>query len=666
MAFHSLRSKIFALVVAMLVIVAAFVMLVTRHDVTRTVVRGEQQAVDNVLDLVLRDTEARWGALLADKIDTVRGARRQLMQLGRMVDSVLAGYAEMAARGVVSEGAARGMARNWVNGLQLDDRRYAMLYDAELRVLASGDRRLLDMDIGAVRDFKNRPMARAMYEETRASGYGFAIYRLAQPDAGAETRYAYFGHFPAWDWVIVISDSAQDVLEQFAHRRADMEESLRNALGKLKLAQTGFVFIVGRDGELVIAPPDDQAGLLDRTDAAGVPLRQALQSLPASGTPRQFVVGASEDALWQVDAARFKPLGWVIGAAVPRRDLTAPATRLVNRQALAFGLTLLAALAVAWVMAARMARPLNQLTRYARQLPEQDLTAAPQVPPQVAALPSRHRDETGRLAESFLFMDAKLRENVARLMSETTARQRYESELNIARDIQLGLLPVPLPDDVRGRVSLHAAMLPAKEVGGDLYDYFMLPDGRLCIAIGDVSDKGVPAALFMAVTRTLLRASAEDETDPALLMERVNNRLAENNPNVMFVTLFVAVLDLHSGRLDWANAGHPAPCVVGVDGRVRRLEGRSGPACGVQEGLPYRGMSATLAPGEVLVGYTDGVTEAADGAGQQYGEARLDAVLAQAPREVDALADALLQDVRRFVAGAEQSDDITLIVVRRS
>jgi len=105
--------------------------------------------------------------------------------------------------------------------------------------------------------------------------------------------------------------------------------------------------------------------------------------------------------------------------------------------------------------------------------------------------------------------------------------------------------------------------------------------------------------------------------------------------------------------------------VVGVDGRVRRLEGRSGPACGVQEGLPYRGMSATLAPGEVLVGYTDGVTEAADGAGQQYGEARLDAVLAQAPREVDALADALLQDVRRFAAGAEQSDDITLIVVRR-
>lgn len=669
MAVNSLRSKIFLLVVAMLVVVAAFVMLVTQRNVTQTVVQSEQQAVDNVLDLVLRDTEARWGALLSDKIGTVRGGRRQLLQMGRTVGTVLNSYADMAARGVVTEGAARGMARAWINALQLDDRRYAMVYDAEFRVLASGDKSLVDLDIGAVRDFKNRPMARAMYDETRTSGHGFAIYRWAQPGSAAharpETRYAYFGYFPAWDWVIVISDSARDVLEQFDQRRAEMEESLRDSLGKLKLAQSGFVFIVGPDGKPVIPLPDGRSGLLERPDQAGVPLRRGLQSLPPSGAARQFVISAGDDALWQVDASLFKPLGWTIAAAVPRSDLTAPAKQLINRQALVFGLTLLAALAVAWVVAARMARPLDQLTRYARQLPEQDLTAPPQVPAHIASLPARHRDEVGRLAESFLFMDAKLRENVARLMSETTARERFESELNIARDIQLGLLPVPLPPEAGNIVELHAAMLPAKEVGGDLYDYFMLPDGRLCVAIGDVSDKGVPAALFMAVTRTLLRASAEDETDPALLMERVNNRLSENNPNVMFVTLFIAVLDLRSGQLDWASAGHPPPCVVGVDGSVRLLEGRSGPACGVQEGLSYRGLSTTLWPGEILFGYTDGVTEAANPAGDQYGDARLNALLARPGASVAALADALVQDVRSFAAGAEQFDDITLIVVRR-
>src|SRR5690606_13383088 len=182
--------------------------------------------------------------------------------------------------------------------------------------------------------------------------------------------------------------------------------------------------------------------------------------------------------------------------------------------------------------------------------------------------------------------------------------------LNIARDIQMGLLPIPLPRNVLEKIDLYATMIPAKEVGGDLYDYFLLPDGRLCFAIGDVSDKGVPAALFMAVTRTLIRASAEDETDPARLMERVNNRLSENNPNVMFVTLVLGVLDLATGDLDWANGGHPPLCIVQTDGSLRLLEGRSGPACGVQEDLPYKSFSTRLAPGEILLGYTDGITEA--------------------------------------------------------
>src|SRR5690606_9461167 len=190
--------------------------------------------------------------------------------------------------------------------------------------------------------------------------------------------------------------------------------------------------------------------------------------------------------------------------------------------------------------------------------------------------------------------------------------------------------------------------------------------GRLCFAIGDVSDKGVPAALFMAVTRTLIRASAEDETSPARLMERVNNRLSENNPNLMFVTLVLAVLDLASGELSWANAGHPPPCVLGVNGDLRLLEGRSGPACGVLEGVPYGQFSTRLAPGETVVGYTDGVTEALDPDGGLYGEPRLFTLLAGSGSDTaQATATTLLDDVRAFAKGTEQSDDITLIAAKR-
>jgi len=315
-------------------------------------------------------------------------------------------------------------------------------------------------------------------------------------------------------------------------------------------------------------------------------------------------------------------------------------------------------------IATRITRPLDTLTGYARSLPEQDLTAPAEPPARIASLPSRHRDEVGRLASSFLFMQRKLGENVARLMDETSARERIESELNIARDIQLGLLPMPLPREVAARVELQAAMQPAKEVGGDLYDYFTLPDGRLCFAIGDVSGKGVPAALFMAVTRTLIRATAESETDPALIVQRVNNRLSENNPNMMFVTLLLGVLDLATGELAWANAGHPPPAVVAADGTVRLLPGRSGPACGVQEDLPYQRLDTRLQTGETLVGYTDGVTDASDRQGTQYGEARMLDRLGGPALSAQARVQALLDDVHRFADGADPFDDITLIAIR--
>ncbi|SSW69876.1 Phosphoserine phosphatase RsbU [Achromobacter veterisilvae] len=666
MPVRSLRSKIFLLVVALLLAVAAFVMLTSQRNVTRTVMSSERHAVSNVMELVLRDAEARWGALLTDKITTVRSGRRQLMQTGTVVAAALTSYADMAERGLMTPGAARGMARAWINRLKLDDRRYAFVYDADFQVVASGNPDMIDRDLSQLSDFKNRPLAQALYEESRTSGYGFAIYRWP-PSAqrgDSETRYAYFGYFRPWNWVFVITDSAQDVIDQIQARREQMENSVRGMLSKLTLAQSGFIFIAADDGRMVVPLPERQAGLLDASDSKGETLRSLLARQDADGKLQSLRFDGGGGP-WQIDSARFAPLGWTLVTAVPESDLTAPARELLNRQALIFVGMMLVALVCAWLVAARVVRPLETLTRYARQLPEQDLTAAASVPANIAALPDKHKDEVGRLAASFLFMNHKLRENVARLMRETTARERFESELNIARAIQLGLLPVPLSSATRDQIDLNAVMLPAKEVGGDLYDYFTLPDGRLCLAIGDVSDKGVPAALFMAVTRTLIRATAEDETDPALMMQKINNRLSENNPNMMFVTLLLGVLDLTTGDLQWANAGHLPPAVIGADGVVRLLEGRSGPACGVQEDLEYRGLSTVLAPGEMLVGYTDGITEAVDPNDAQYGDPRLLAVLSNPPVPSAKLSKRLLEDVQAFADGAEQSDDITLIVIRR-
>lgn len=669
---RSLRGQVFLLVVAILLAVAAFVMPVTRRDVIGAIEAGESHAVDNMMDLVLRDTEARWDALLDDKINSVRGSRLLLVQFAAIMNSVLTNYAAMADQGLVTQDAAKAMALAWINRFKSDNQRYAFLYDANYTVLAANARGMKNLDLAAVLDIKGRPLAQALRDETRAAGYGYAMYRGPVADAasasgaGTEMRYAWFGYFRPWDWVFVISDSAQDVIDQTQERREQMEAAMRATLSRLRLAQSGFMFIRAADGRMVVAPPEPRAGVLGAVDrASGQPLSALLGQAAPAGEPLRFTLDGSGGP-WLIKAVQYKPLGWTLVAAVPESDLSAPAARLITRQALIFASALVLALALAWLIATRITRPLKTLTAYARQLPEQDLAAPAQAPESIARLPARHSDEVGRLAESFLFMQRKLGENVARLMQETSARERFQSELGIAHDIQMGLLPLPLAPAVLERVDLYAAMLPAKEVGGDLYDYFMLPDGRLCLTIGDVSGKGVPAALFMAVTRTLIRASAEDETDPALIMQRVNNRLAENNPNLMFVTLLLGVLDLATGELAWANGGHPPPAVVSADGAVRLLQGRSGPACGVQENLIYQRLNERLAPGDMFVGYTDGITEANNPGGALYGNDRLLTRLAGQRASATAQAQALLDDVRRFADGAEQFDDITLILARRA
>ncbi|PLC48846.1 regulator [Pollutimonas subterranea] len=671
MRLTSLRSKIFLLVGITLLAGAIAVMLVTQRDVTRTVVASEEVAVRNVLNLLIKDSEARWGGLLTDKISTVRAGRGELASLGATMRSVLDMYVEQVEQGSLDTEQAQALARQWIADMPVNAQRFAFAFGPELVTLTSSRHEMTGQDLSTVTDFKGNALAAAAYQEARTVGQSFAIYRWpASGDPGASgLRYAWFGYFEPWDWLFAISGDAHAIVTQFDQRRDEMETSIKEVLQSLQIARSGFAFILTGEDQPLAPLPQAHTGLLDEQDTAtSRTLRQLLRSVPSNGDIETLQFDPVDNGEpWQISAAHFKPLGWTIVAAVPAQDLTSAATSLRNRLGWIFLLVLAVTLAVAWALSARLTRPLQQLSDFARALPDQDLSVASPIPEHISRLPLKQPDEVGRLAATFIFMDQQLREKIASLLLETSSRERFESELNIARDIQMGLLPTPLASEVLRQVDLYATMIPAKEVGGDLYDYFMLPDGRLCFAIGDVSGKGVPAALFMAITRTLIRASAEDETDPAMLMERVNNRLSENNPNMMFVTLVIGVLDLVTGDLDWSNGGHPALCLVQTDGQLRLLEGRSGPACGVQEDLPYRRFSTRLEPGEILLGYTDGVTEAVGPDGTLYGEERLFARLAglQESSAVD-FSTTLLQDLHEFVQQTEQSDDITLIAAKRA
>jgi phosphoserine phosphatase RsbU/P len=335
-----------------------------------------------------------------------------------------------------------------------------------------------------------------------------------------------------------------------------------------------------------------------------------------------------------------------------------------TQQGLMFVIFLVSALA-AYALVNRISQPLKQLSAHAGRLATQDFSEAVTGPSDIADLPKRSQDEVGKLAESFITMESTLRQSVRELKETTAAKERIESELKIARDIQMSMVPKTFPPfPHRPELALYATLVPAREVGGDFYDFFFIDYNHLCFAIGDVSGKGVSAALFMAVTRTLFRTTASKVSRPDGILSLLNHEICRGNDSCLFVTVFCAVLDIRTGEVEYSNGGHNLPYFVSR-GETRILENTGGMALGFTPDVRYRSEKITLGAGDGLFLYTDGVTEAMDEAGNQFSEPRLVEYLHQANgASVTELIRGAVDQVRHHSAGAPQSDDITALTLK--
>ena len=237
-----------------------------------------------------------------------------------------------------------------------------------------------------------------------------------------------------------------------------------------------------------------------------------------------------------------------------------------------------------------------------------------------------------------------------------------QGELEVASTMQESILPstFPMLDNYR----VHAAMSTAKEVGGDFYDVYELDDGRVGLAIADVSGKGVPAALFMMVSRTLLKGSAAQEPDPSLVLENVNNVLAADNDSMMFVTLIYAVYDPATNRLTYSNGGHNPMMIVGRDGDIRLEDPQDGVALGVMSDFEFKVHEIQLQEGDTVVFYTDGVNEAETADGDFFGMERFESLFEnQSISDPAQITSSILAGVHAFVGNHPQSDDITCVAL---
>lgn len=341
--------------------------------------------------------------------------------------------------------------------------------------------------------------------------------------------------------------------------------------------------------------------------------------------------------------------------------ITASADRALHRvmkMGFTGGLVLLAFVGGLGVwMAGTMAGPIMHLRTGVEQVGEGDF--------QVRVL-EEGSVEVRELARTFNQLGSRLTEYMRNLQEATASKQRIESELSIAAEIQRSLIPrtfPPFPE--HDEFEIHALMEPAREVGGDFYDFFFLDDSRLFFTVCDVSGKGVPAAIFMAVTRSLLGAAARGGRDPHSVLARINDEICASNDTYMFATVFCGILDIGTGNVVYANAGHNPPLLIRGADRVESLGSPSGPVLGLFCNESFRSENLVLGPGETLFVFTDGVTEAAGPDDTFYSKERLvKSVARRADAGPERMIIAVHEDITKFAGGAPQWDDITMLAVR--
>jgi len=445
-----------------------------------------------------------------------------------------------------------------------------------------------------------------------------------------------------------------------------------NALGDV-LREAGFrgeaVTVMDREGRF-LSHPDPSMLLRGPTHALSEPVRDALTRAGEAAMQGESVVvpvpdiqpvlpDAPEGEHW-IAFSPIRSAGWGFVAALPQDAVVRGITQRLTIRALTGAVELLLLVGIVVLLSTRLVRPIEQLADAVGELARGNLD--------VRVTGVRNRDEVGDLARGFNQMVARVQRLVQQIGEQTAVRERVNSELRIAREIQVSLLPreLPAPDGFE----LCGVNVPAREIAGDFYDYFRLPGGDLMLVIADVAGKGVPAAMVMAVTRTIIRDLAAAGMDLARIVDRANRVLLADTGGGVFVTMILCRYSPVDGRIVYVNAGHPTPVRVSPEGRVTGFGGQTGPLVGAMESTTigqFEQAEDRLDEGETLVLFTDGVSEARSSERQMLGEAAARSLIGRQTvnRGVEAACDAIVAEINAF-QDDHLIDDVTLVMLRRT
>ncbi|MBF0487350.1 MAG: SpoIIE family protein phosphatase [Nitrospirae bacterium] len=445
---------------------------------------------------------------------------------------------------------------------------------------------------------------------------------------------------------------------------------LHETVASVKMFKTGYAFLISKNGTIVTHP--DKELIMNESifsiaeTRADKNLRDIGRAMIRGETGFKQIKGfgpIKKSNKFHKAWLFYMPLrseGWALGLIVPDEELLADINALHEKNAAIALIGLLILSIFIASVSASITRPLRRLATAAKDIASGNLDDC-KMPP------ARTKDEIGVLTNSFIYMKSALREYIRELTEATRAKEQIESELKIAHDIQMSFLIKlfpPFPD--RADLDLFATIMPAKEVGGDFYDFFFIDDTHLCFLIADVSGKGVPASLFMAMTKTLLKAQTSVGLSPNKILSDVNGKLAKDNNVNMFVTIFFGILDTESGVVEFANGGHNPPLLYKKDtAELIPLE-CAGIVVGImEEDITFDKGTITMQSGDFILMYTDGVTEGINEKDEEFGEERLNHLIVENhDKPIKEFIGLINEAVTQFSNGQPQFDDITLMILK--
>ena len=450
--------------------------------------------------------------------------------------------------------------------------------------------------------------------------------------------------------------------KQYAMITADISlEWLTELVGNIKVFDNSYNLMVSRNASFIVHP--DHNLILNETlfsstygdeDESLEKLKDDMVNCRAGEVLRN-----KEGKKFFVFYAPVERTCWSVAIVCPINELYLGVKKMRDILIVLGILSLLMMIAMSYKGIRKVVLPIEEFSGVAKKIAKGNFNVElPQI---------QSKDELKELHDSFEHLQHSLVQYVDELKSTTANKERIESELRIAQGIQMGMIPKSFPAfPERDDLSLVAKLVPAKEVGGDLYDFF-IEDEKLYFIIGDVSGKGIPASLVMAVTCRLFRSVASHLHSPDEILTSLNDSLSDGNESNMFCTAFLGILDLKSGQLDYCNAGHNAPLLMGNDGTVSAIDVVPNLPLGLFEGFTYEGQTMMIEKGMKLYMFTDGVNEAENNKLEQFGDDRLLELLKSKSRqEPNEIIEATFEAVKSHADGATQSDDITVMCIKYS